>query len=796
MLLERLGKKGLLEGKEFIDVANFQRIAFRLRRDCIAASARNSGPLDDIVAAEDSSLMENPDDGTAPQQLEGTDLWELLHRLEPLTSIATEIFNTLDEDGRPRDSASAELHEVRLQLRQTKEEIRDRLQRIIQQKGEALQDRTPTLRYDRQVLPVKAALKSRIPGIAHDYSTSGSTVFIEPREIIELNAELRRLYRKENILERQIWNQLSKRLHPVGTRLQSTFEALIEIDMAIARARYAQAIGASPARFTENNDIPLHIRNVCHPLLLWRSIHTSEKAIPIDFQVRGTCRAAILTGANAGGKTLAVKTLGLVALMAKCGLPIPRRLSEHDSTNSAVLDEVVTIPYFDRVLADIGDEQSLQQNLSTFSGHVQRIREILLHATTDSLILLDELGAGTDPAEGAALGIALVRFLVEQRQARFVFVTTHHSELKTLFFQDPALYENVSVEFDRDRLEPTYRLLWGVSGRSYALLVARKMGLHPEILDEAETLLQRSAGHPDPADLQRSVSNLAPASPNSSRLMDQIEEIRMEQLRILENARIEANEVDRLRLEYEERLGNVDQERQRMIEEQRSAIEAELAAVRAELKEMSERLRQNDLDQSEANQLTSDLESKVAGATSRLAIRSRGAHERRQVNKIELGDLVLVPSLGQAPLRVTQKLPDGRVRVALGNMSATISIDEITSVRQATETNNKTAPGSHKRRPLAPTATMNSPVARPVQVRTETNTIDLRGMRAHEVESAIEAAIDRGLQIGSLWIIHGHGTGRLRKTVREYLQSHPSVASFHDAPASEGGAGATIAILQ
>ncbi|KAK4531200.1 hypothetical protein CCYA_CCYA07G2057 [Cyanidiococcus yangmingshanensis] len=795
-LLQRINKKGVLEGKELLEIAQFLHVSHRLRRNCASSDLGNPDSMTDFVAADEFRIMEIKDNETTPMQLEAADLFELLHQVQPSISVASEIFTVLDEDGRPRDTASAELRDIRLQLHQTKERIREELQRIIQKKGDALQDRTPTVRYDRQVLPVKATLKPRIPGVVHDYSSSGNTIFIEPQEIVELNNDLRRLARKESAVEREVWNQLSKRLQPLSGRLDTTFKTLIEIDMAVARARYAQVIGASPTRFAESDEAPIQIRCVCHPLLLWRSLHSSEKTVPIDFQIRGSCRAAILTGANAGGKTLAVKTLGLVALMAKSGLPIPRRLGEHSPKTGAILDDTVTVPYFDRVLADIGDEQSLQQNLSTFSGHLQRIRGILRHATPSSLILLDELGAGTDPAEGAALGIALLRFLVEGQRVRFVFVTTHHSELKTLHFQNPALFENVSVEFDTDRLEPTYRLLWGVAGKSYALLVARKLGFHSEVLHEAEALLEKSIESGGSADVLQTHSDSTAVPQNRSRLIDQIEKIRMEQLQILEKAKIEEEELKRIRLEYEQRLGDVARERQRIIEEQQLALEAELGEVRTELKEALERLKRNDLDSSRANQQMKELESKVEMESSRLSELALGTRNKSHLDRIEENDLVLVPRFGQSFLRVVQKVSDERLRVSLGNMFATINVDEITSIRRTASSYPETAAGHLKPRPVVTKREFESSTAAPIQVRTQVNTIDIRGMRAHEVESALEMAIDRGLQMGSLWIIHGHGTGRLRKTVREYLRNHPNVSSFREANPSDGGSGVTVAVLK
>ncbi|KAF6003539.1 hypothetical protein F1559_002037 [Cyanidiococcus yangmingshanensis] len=270
----------------------------------------------------------------------------------------------------------------------------------------------------------------------------------------------------------------------------------------------------------------------------------------------------------------------------------------------------------------------------------------------------------------------------------------------------------------------------------------------------------------------------------------------MEQLQILEKAKIEEEELKRIRLEYEQRLRDVARERQRIIEEQQLALEAELGEVRTELKEALERLKRNDLDSSRANQQMKELESKVEMESSRLSELALGTRNKSHLDRIEENDLVLVPRFGQSFLRVVQKVSDERLRVSLGNMFATINVDEITSIRRTASSNPETAAGHLKPRPVVTKREFESSTAAPIQVRTQVNTIDIRGMRAHEVESALEMAIDRGLQMGSLWIIHGHGTGRLRKTVREYLRNHPNVSSFREANPSDGGSGVTVAVLK
>lgn len=373
----------------------------------------------------------------------------------------------IDESGTVMNRASSTLEKIRQDLSATRERILQTLNHIIQNQVQALQESHITQRQDSFVLAVKANFKDRIAGMVKDSSASGSTLYIEPFAIVPLQEKLRQLRRQETVEVEKILQQLSSKVQEVVSDLHKLVEAVQGIDLANAKAQYGRWLQANPPEF--QNDY-MELRELRHPLLVWQAQRQSGKpVIPIQVLIPQQIRSVIITGPNTGGKTATLKTIGLVSLMAKAGMLIPAQ-------SPAIL------PYFESVYADIGDEQSLEQNLSTFSGHICRIQRIIEHLTPNCLVLLDEVGAGTDPIEGVAIARALLEYLAEK--TRLTITTTHYGELKLLKYENP-LFENVSVEFDEETLSPTYRLLWGIPGRSQALTIARRLGLTSAIIDAA-----------------------------------------------------------------------------------------------------------------------------------------------------------------------------------------------------------------------------------------------------------------------------------------------------------------------
>ncbi len=398
-------------------------------------------------------------------------LQSLVSDLRTYPEIEQEIYRCIDEGGTVLDRASEHLGHLRAGLRQVRDRIFNTLQGIMQRRHNALQENIITQRGDRYVLAVKAPQKDQIPGIVHDASSTGMTVFVEPHAIVPDNNKLRQLARQEQAEIEIILRRLSEQVASVAEDLYRLLAIVTEIDLAIARARYAYWLGANPPSFVEGS---ITLRQLRHPLLVWQQQHEQGHAVvPVDVLIAPEIRVVVITGPNTGGKTATLKTFGLAALMAKVGMFVPAR-------------EPVELPWFDTVLADIGDEQSLQQNLSTFSGHIRRIGRVLDAASPQSLVLLDEVGAGTDPTEGSAIATALLEHLANH--TRLTIATTHFGELKALKYQD-AKFENASVEFDDVQLAPTYRLQWGIPGRSNAIAIARRLGLSEIILESAQTHL-------------------------------------------------------------------------------------------------------------------------------------------------------------------------------------------------------------------------------------------------------------------------------------------------------------------
>ena len=425
-------------------------------------------------------------------------LADLVSQLRTYPELEQEIHRCIDERGQVTDRASQKMGEIRVELRRIRSQITQKLQNIIQAKSGAVQEQLITQRGDRYVIPIKAPQKDAIPGIVHDTSTSGATLYIEPNSIVPMGNQLRQVIRKEQTEAEAIRRQLTEQVTAVTPDLERLLVIVTTLDLAVAKARYSLWIGANPPRFInrEDNEI-ITLRNLRHPLLVWQQQHEQgNPVVPVDLLISPQIRVVTITGPNTGGKTVTLKTLGLAAIMAKVGLFVPAR-------------EPVEMPWFAQVLADIGDEQSLQQSLSTFSGHIRRISRILeaidegaeeqgnmgaangrspLQPSAvnnyQALVLLDEVGAGTDPAEGSALAIALLKYLANHTQ--LTMASTHFGELKALKYED-IRFENASVEFDETTLSPTYRLLWGIPGRSNALSIALRLGLKPEVVAEAKT---------------------------------------------------------------------------------------------------------------------------------------------------------------------------------------------------------------------------------------------------------------------------------------------------------------------
>lgn len=716
--LDRSERQGLLSGPELLQIATTLAAARQLRR----------------------LIDRHPDLQTLNQ---------LVAELRTYPELEQTIYQQIDERGKVADRASPQLSQIRQQQRQVRDRIYQILQDILQRRSNAVQENLITQRSDRFVIPVKAPQKDAIPGIVHDTSTSGATLYVEPQATVNFNNQLRQLERQEQAEEERILRQLTQQVAEVKADLDSLLEIVTTLDLAAARARYSQWLGGNRPRFIDRNaGETITLRHLHHPLLVWQHRHEQGPAVvPIDLQIQPQTGVVAITGPNTGGKTVTLKTLGLAALMAKAGLFIPAR-------------EPVELPWFDQVLADIGDEQSIEQSLSTFSSHIRRISQILDTATQDSLVLLDEVGAGTDPSEGSALAIALLQYLADQVQ--LTIATTHFGELKALKYQD-ARFENASVEFDEATLAPTYRLLWGIPGRSNALTIARRLGLKPEILERAATQVQESAD-----EVNQVIAGLE-------------DQRRRQETKAQEAAHL-LERAETLHRQVAQKAADLQARERQLQQQQEQAVQAAIQAAKQEIAQVIRQLQRGPATAQAAQQATAALDQ--AAQRYLPSQRQPSAPVRRPQFQPQVGDRVRIPQLGQTAEVITAPNAEGELTVRFGLMKMTVNLADIESL-----TGEKAEPiAKPKPEPSA------APPPEAPAIRTSENTLDLRGSRVMDAEITLDRAI-AGAR-GPLWIIHGHGTGKLRQGVQAFLDHHPQVERHEYAVQSEGGSGVTIAYLR
>ncbi|MFM7449771.1 MAG: endonuclease MutS2 [Leptolyngbyaceae cyanobacterium] len=731
---------------------------------------------------------------------------QLIAELRTYPELEQAIHQAIDDRGQVMDRASVRLEQIRGQQRSLRDRVYDMLQSILQRKANAIQEHLITQRSDRFVLPVKAQQKDAIPGIVHDSSTSGATLYIEPQPTVGLNNQLRQLKRQEEVEEEAIRRALTEQVEAVRPDLERLLAIATILDLATARARYSLWLGANPPQFIESGKAAIVLRQLRHPLLVWQHQHEQgPDVVPIDVIVQPQTRVVAITGPNTGGKTVTLKTLGLAVLMAKVGLFVPAR-------------EPVELPWFDQVLADIGDEQSLQQSLSTFSGHIRRIVRILqalgqrtgdreqppplsesqpslpqpgpqsetaeAQVTADqarlttNLVLLDEVGAGTDPSEGSALAISLLQYLAGH--AALTIATTHFGELKALKYQDQR-FENASVEFDDVSLSPTYRLLWGIPGRSNALTIAQRLGLDSEIVETARVYV-------------------GGASQDVNQIIAGLEEQRRRQESKSEAASQLLEQAELLHQQVSQKAAALQARERDLQLAQEQAIQATIAAAKQEIAAVIRKLQQGPITAQAAQQATAELSQITA---QRLPSRQPKFQPQRGFQP-QVGDRIRIPRLGQTAEVLSPPNQDEELTVRFGLMKMTISLSDIESLdgekplrpeKPEFKASNASRHQKSEDQSAAPDTQETQGTATPV-IQTAQNTLDIRGSRVADAEPLIEAAIQRAQKAGVLWIIHGHGTGKLRQGVQDFLQRHPQVDRFELAPRQAGGAGVTIAYLR
>lgn len=662
------------------------------------------------------------------------------------------VSRTLDEGGEVLDGASPELAAIRRELRTAQGRLLEKLQRMLGDPRVAplLQETLITQREGRFVLPLRAEFKGRLKAVVHDQSASGATLFVEPLGTVELNNRVRELELAERDEVRRILQALSAQVGEQAGEVARTVEALAALDLAFAKARYAEALGAhAPALRSFADGRPGHPGSRLRLLAARHPLLPADRVVPIDLDLDAETYALVITGPNTGGKTVTLKTAGLLALMAACGLHLP-----------AGPDSELSI--FDAVFADIGDEQSIEQSLSTFSSHITQAIRILEAATPRSLVLLDELGAGTDPQEGAALARALLEAFLHRPVT--VLVATHYPELKTYAHAAPGA-RNASVEFDLETLRPTYRLTVGLPGRSNALAIAERIGLPAPIVEDARRLV-------------------SPDELRAEGLLDEIHRQREQARRAAAEAEQARGRAAALELELRARLDAIEHERRETLERARAQAADETEAVREELKGLRRRLAAaaQPLEalqavERELRALEQSFEQPVA----------RRPSEGEPPPVFRLGEKVRLTTL--AVDGVITGLDDEQAEVQVGRLRVRARFDELArpAAAAAGRRPHRAAVSADTARPAAPEALSAAP---PFE-------LDLRGRLVDEALEALERRLDAACLAGLPFVrvIHGKGSGRLRQAVRQALRDNPYVASFESGQESEGGEGVTVVRL-
>ena len=631
--------------------------------------------------------------------------------------------------------ASESLSRIRRKIQENENQVREILQEILKNKGEMLADQVVASRNGRNVLPVKNTYRNRISGVVHDISASGNTVYIEPRAVVNLNEEIASSRADERYEIQRILQELSDLFRPHAAEIANNAWIIGHLDLVRAKVRFMQETGAVVPDLSEEQDIQL--LSVRHPLI--------ENAVANDLHFGPDLTEIVITGPNTGGKTIMLKTLGLAQIMAQSGLPI-------------LADQGSRVGIFSQIFADIGDEQSIEQSLSTFSSHMTNIVSILEEVDSESLVLLDELGAGTDPQEGAALAIAILEDL-RLRQIK-TMATTHYPELKAYGIETDWV-ENASMEFDTDSLRPTYRFMQGVPGRSNAFEIARRLGLSEVIVGHAQEQTDTDS------DVNRIIERLEEQTLESRKRLDNIREVEQENLKFNRALKKLYNEFNR---EKETELNKARLEAQEI-------VDLALSESESILKNLHDK---SSLKPHEIIEAKAQLK-KLAPETVDLS-KNKVLKQAKKNRAPKVGDDILVTSYGQRGTLVKQ-LKDGRWEAQVGLIKMTLEEQEFNLLKAEKEQQPK-----RKQVNVVKRANTAGPKAR----------LDLRGKRYEEAMEELDAFIDQALlnNMAQVDIIHGIGTGVIREGVTKYLRRNKHVKSFGYAPQNAGGSGATIVIFK
>ena len=699
-----------------------------------------------LTDREDVSRLQDETD--AARDMLGTKGSPAFSGIKPVAESLYRAGSILEEDV-IADTASPELADIRRHKRAAASKGRQILQKIIssQSYSKVLQEAIITQRDGRFVVPVKAEFRGSLPGLVHDVSSSGATLFVEPMGVVQANNELKELEAKEKKEIERILRELSAMAADSHNDILSDYDILVRLDLIFARGQLSYRMDASRPEIRRDGGV--YLRRARHPLL------DSGRAVPIDVELGRGFDTLVITGPNTGGKTVSLKTLGLLTLMAQCGLHIP-----------AGSGSVVSV--FDRVLADIGDEQSIEQSLSTFSAHMVNIVQILEEADGHSLILFDELGAGTDPIEGAALAIAIIQHV--RGQGARVAATTHYAELKT-FAMTTAGVENASCEFDVETLRPTYKLLTGIPGKSNAFAISQRLGLDPAVIETARAQMDSE----------------------SIRFEDVLTQLEEKRQRLEKDQ----SEAERLRVQREadaKRAREFREQMERAKENARTRGEAEARRIVREARaqadavfEELDRLRRQQ-EKAAGWQNVNDARAAIRGQLNQAEEQLHFQEEREPIpapsRPIREGDLVELG--GTRKQAVVTAVNGEKLQLLAGNMKLTVKAGEVRLVEEAEVREKKEA----KRQVQTS--------IRLAGARAAVNELDIRGLMTDEADLAVDQFLDNAVmgKLNVVTIIHGKGTGALRKAVHQQLKRHPSVKGFRLGRYGEGEDGVTVVELR
>ena len=688
-------------------------------------------------------------DYDAQRQGEETVLDRLFASLHTNKYLEEQIRSAILDEETIADTASSELADIRRKMRLAASKGRQILQRIISSPSYAkvLQEALITQRDGRFVVPVKAECKGSMPGLVHDVSSSGATLFVEPMGVVQANNELKELEAREKKEIDRILRQLSAACAGSMENILWDYDILVHLDVIFARAQLSYQLNASRPEVRRRGGVAL--RRARHPLL------DQAKAVPITVELGEQFDTLVITGPNTGGKTVTLKTIGLLCLMAQCGLHIPA-------------DSGSAVRVFHRVLADVGDEQSIEQSLSTFSAHMSNIVQILREVDNKSLLLFDELGAGTDPVEGAALAIAIIESA--RSQGALIAATTHYAELKT-FAMTTAGVENASCEFDVQTLRPTYRLLIGIPGKSNAFAISRRLGLDESVIQAAQAQMDSD-------------------SVRFEDVLTQLEEKRQR----LEKAQAEADRLWRQREEDARKARTFREQMEKAKDNARTKGEAEAKRIVRQAQAQADeifaqldqlrRQQQKQLSFQELNDAKAAVRHSLNQAQDALHIHDQPQEPVYTPSRpIEVGDLVELPGVKMAA-SVLAVNNDGTLLLQAGKMKMTVKAQQV-----------RLPEGQPKKKPAAPASGGSAKLNLQSRAASE---LDIRGYETLEAESVVENYIDSAVmaKLGTVTIIHGKGTGALRKAVHEMLKRNMAVKSFRLGRYGEGEAGVTVVELK